>query len=117
MAAGIGACPLSPPADIPDARTAHTTTIGTCTDHGAAEWQATMEALILVATFGWGSRRRRLGKERPFPHSSSESWQARRWCGPARLRAPGCSRTPSILRPSHFLPGLIAPTEGLQERR
>src|SRR5512140_1948417 len=24
---------------------------------------------------------------------------------------------PWILRPSHFLPGLIAPTEGLQERR
>jgi hypothetical protein len=74
MAAGIGACPLSPSADIPNARTADTSTIGTCTDHDAAEWQAAMEALILVATFGWGSRRSRLGKERPFPHSSSESY-------------------------------------------
>ena len=47
MAAGIGACPLSPSADIPNARTAGTSTIGTCTDHDAAEWQAAMEALIL----------------------------------------------------------------------
>ena len=63
MAAGIGACPLSPSADIPNARTAHTSTIGTCTDHDTAEWQS-----------AGGSRRSRLGKERLFPHSSSESW-------------------------------------------
>ena len=36
---------------------------------------------------------------------------------PGAPKGAGLSGTPSILRPSHFLPGLIAPTEGLQERR
>ena len=90
MAAGIGACPLSPPADIPDARTAHTTTIGTCTDHGAAEWQATMEALILVATFGWRSRRSaREGAALP-------AFQFRELVGPPMVR-PGAPKGAGLL--------------------